>query len=336
VGRDKLDVRGNFRRVVFERDGCRCIAPGCGVRGEDLLDAHHILSRKIMPDGGYVLENGVSLCKEKHHLEAENGKIDVPTIRRLIGQLKDDYRHSFRKFPKVQKHPDFPTLEQDEEDAEPYSNTIDWKFMDTHFHNSMWLVQEKVDGSNLGIGFNGDGSPYLQTRGQVADPHTMNIYSTSQERNVKYAIQWAWEHLEQIQKLPPTWMVYGEWMRYRHTVPYYELPDWFIAFAVHDGEKFLLPQDTLVFLRGLGFRVPPNIDLNSLRTEEIERATRKGLWTSGAAEGVVIKSMTDGTCVKWVRREFRDQMEKHGHWRRKQLEENALASQPWAKPKETT
>lgn len=41
---------------------------------EATLDAHHITNRNLMPNGGYVKENGASLCKiEKNcHLKAEN------------------------------------------------------------------------------------------------------------------------------------------------------------------------------------------------------------------------------------------------------------------------
>jgi len=38
------------------------------------LDAHHITDRTLMPNGGYVLENGITLCPE-HHLIAETWHI---------------------------------------------------------------------------------------------------------------------------------------------------------------------------------------------------------------------------------------------------------------------
>lgn len=46
----------------------RCEGPGCSVRSyperaERDLDAHHITDRNEMPNGGYVPENGISLCK---------------------------------------------------------------------------------------------------------------------------------------------------------------------------------------------------------------------------------------------------------------------------------
>lgn len=55
-----------FRSRVFERDGNVCVI--CGSIGP--LDAHHITPRELMPFGGYVPENGISLCPQ-HHLEAE-------------------------------------------------------------------------------------------------------------------------------------------------------------------------------------------------------------------------------------------------------------------------
>ena len=48
----------------------------CGLKAdkedpEALLDAHHIVSREDMPNGGYVKENVISLCKDECHLKAE-------------------------------------------------------------------------------------------------------------------------------------------------------------------------------------------------------------------------------------------------------------------------
>lgn len=43
-------------------------------KAEQELDCHHITNRNLLPNGGYVKENGASLCKvEKNcHLKAEN------------------------------------------------------------------------------------------------------------------------------------------------------------------------------------------------------------------------------------------------------------------------
>lgn len=65
----KKSIRRAFRTAVFERDGYRCVK--CGTQGKDRheggdLDAHHISPRDDMPNGGYVKENGISLCDDCH------------------------------------------------------------------------------------------------------------------------------------------------------------------------------------------------------------------------------------------------------------------------------
>ena len=63
---EKKNIREIFRTKVFERDKHQC--KFCEISTD--LDAHHITDRSKMPNGGYVLQNGITLCK-KHHLMAE-------------------------------------------------------------------------------------------------------------------------------------------------------------------------------------------------------------------------------------------------------------------------
>lgn len=66
----KKQVREAFRQVVFARDKNRCRK--CG-RADVRLDAHHITDRHELPNGGYVQENGISLCDQPDgcHFKAE-------------------------------------------------------------------------------------------------------------------------------------------------------------------------------------------------------------------------------------------------------------------------
>ena len=61
-------VREKFRTEVFTRDNHKCKV--CG-NESDKLDAHHITNRNLMPSGGYVKENGITLCPDCH-VEAEH------------------------------------------------------------------------------------------------------------------------------------------------------------------------------------------------------------------------------------------------------------------------
>ena len=62
-GKKKL-VRQNFRDSVFKRDRNRCVF--CGQT--EKLDVHHITDRNLMPFGGYVKANGISLCPDHHEM----------------------------------------------------------------------------------------------------------------------------------------------------------------------------------------------------------------------------------------------------------------------------
>lgn len=66
----KKQIREGFRRAVFSRDRNTC--RGCGHVAdksrpvEEQLDAHHITDRHEFLNGGYVKENGISLCPDCH------------------------------------------------------------------------------------------------------------------------------------------------------------------------------------------------------------------------------------------------------------------------------
>ncbi len=63
----KKKIRESFRNEVFKRDKYKCVI--CGSSGN--LDAHHIINRNEIVSGGYVKENGITLCEEVCHIKAE-------------------------------------------------------------------------------------------------------------------------------------------------------------------------------------------------------------------------------------------------------------------------
>lgn len=80
--------RDAFRESVFARDGHRCVI--CRTAGVDraAVDAHHIIERRLFSaphqQGGYLLDNGASLCAD-HHLEAEMTTLSVEDVRAACG-----------------------------------------------------------------------------------------------------------------------------------------------------------------------------------------------------------------------------------------------------------
>lgn len=70
-----LLTRDQFREQVFERDSHKCV-----ICGSPAQDSHHIMERRLFPDGGYYLDNGASLCG-KHHIQAETTELSTDAIR---------------------------------------------------------------------------------------------------------------------------------------------------------------------------------------------------------------------------------------------------------------
>ncbi len=73
----KKTIRARFRRAVFTRDRHRCRV--CGRQWSEAdadpslhrLNAHHITDRSEMPGGGYVAENGITVCEQPCHPRVE-------------------------------------------------------------------------------------------------------------------------------------------------------------------------------------------------------------------------------------------------------------------------
>lgn len=88
-----LLTREQFREGVFKRDRMTCVVPGCGRKMKSLddknFDAHHIYERRLWEareeQGGYFLDNGVTVCDHPHHMLAEKNAIPPQAFHRWIG-----------------------------------------------------------------------------------------------------------------------------------------------------------------------------------------------------------------------------------------------------------
>jgi len=92
-----LLTRDQFRNEVFQRDNHKCV-----VCLKPAVDAHHIIERKLFDDGGYYLDNGVSVC-EKHHLLAEQTIISCDELRRAAKITKIVLPENFQPDRKYDK-----------------------------------------------------------------------------------------------------------------------------------------------------------------------------------------------------------------------------------------
>ena len=71
MSKKKKAIRAAFRDAVFSRDGHACVMCGAPQREDEPLDAHHITDRSQLPGGGYVQENGITVCEKPCHIRVE-------------------------------------------------------------------------------------------------------------------------------------------------------------------------------------------------------------------------------------------------------------------------
>ncbi len=97
----KKDIRIKFKAAVFKRDKntCRVCDTKYTTEVDENLDAHHITDRNEIINGGFVIENGISVCKKDCHFRVEKFHITEGEeweeglhpndLYRLIGSSKE-------------------------------------------------------------------------------------------------------------------------------------------------------------------------------------------------------------------------------------------------------
>ncbi len=183
-------------------------------------------------------------------------------------------------------------------------------------------IDEKIDGGVLGIAWDGE-IPV------VVGKHSMVDYNVSSKKF--YGLQeWIYNNYDRISEIPLGWVVYGEWMRAMHNIPYNELTDYFLAFDVFDGDKYVNCHDRSIFLYDHGFFEVPSIysgtnigveDIICI-VEGVGGVSNKSVFNHDEIiEGLIIRN-DNGLIGKYVRREFSDSIEEN--WLKLPLVENKL------------
>lgn len=108
MSKEKRRLREAFKTATFLRDSYACVT--CRIyynRVRVAVDAHHIINRNEMPNGGYVRSNGISLCADCHEM-AEHTLIGMrtasgwepPVLYHLVGStFQQAYDDSKRLAP---------------------------------------------------------------------------------------------------------------------------------------------------------------------------------------------------------------------------------------------
>ena len=125
----------------------------------------------------------------------------------------------FKKYPRTQ-HIEGSRLQEGDEDlvAVPFEK----------IKGLPLVVEEKIDGSNCAISFNGNGELLLQSRGHY-------LIGGARENHFDLFKQWAATHQQVLYEvLGCRYVVYGEWVYAKHTIFYDALPHYFLEFDIFD------------------------------------------------------------------------------------------------------
>ena len=216
------------------------------------------------------------------------------------------------------------------------------------------VVEEKCDGANSAISFDGDGELLLQSRGHY-------LTGGYRERHYNLMKQWANVHRDAFFDLLGTrYIMYGEWMYAKHTVFYDALPHYFLEFDILDRETgiFLDTPTRHEMLKNMPVVSVPVLGSGIYRTKEemlkllgrskyMTGNQRQNLWEaavklgldperscnetelSGMMEGLYIKVEENGQVVdrmKYVRAAFLQCVDfSETHWIDKPIIPNQLA-----------
>lgn len=191
------------------------------------------------------------------------------------------------------------------------------------FKNPNLVVEEKIDGTNMGIHF-ADGELILQSRGHLIRSGMHEQYDLL--KSWAYSV---WQELYEM--LGDRYIMYGEWMYAKHTIYYTDLPHYFIEFDIYDKNnscfldskfrKTILDKNIIhsvhVIHRG---------SVDSL--DNLKNLIQNSHYGFEIAEGVYLKIEDNGKVqqrAKYVRRSFSEAVnESNQNWNQKKVIPNRL------------
>ena len=183
------------------------------------------------------------------------------------------------------------------------------------------VVEEKVDGANLGLSVGPDGRIRAQSRGSYLAPG---------RSHAQWSPLWPWLAARErslVAALDTNLMLFGEWCYARHSIAYSALPDWFLVFDVFEPSTGIFwssdRRNTLATEAGL--HTVPEVFRGRLTLREVPSVIDKSPLGAGTREGVYLRQEREGrliTRAKVVSREFIQQGD--AHWTRRPLVTNRL------------
>jgi hypothetical protein len=200
--------------------------------------------------------------------------------------------------------------------------------------DSSLIVEEKLDGTNVGIHFTSKGRMVLQCRGHEI--------TTGMHPQYDLFKQWTMFKRPVFESmLEDRLLVFGEWLYARHSIHYAALPHYFFEFDIYDKQReiFLDLTKRLELLEGAGIETVPVIHRGAATEEDLKALIGQSQFMSrfdnpftgksdDLMEGLYLRTEANG-CVagraKFVRPEFVEKIKQSEHWQHQVLTANRLA-----------
>ena len=188
------------------------------------------------------------------------------------------------------------------------------------------VVEEKLDGANLGISLAADGGLRVQNRGEYLRPPYAGQFSR--------LTAWLQAHAAVLRgALTPGFIVFGEWCAARHSLGYTALPDWWLAFDMyeHATGRFWCCERRNAWAAAIGVPTVPELGRGHHTRAQLEHLIDAGRsrYRDGPMEGVVIRKQDSQHLIaraKLVRPDFTQAIDQH--WRRRGMQWNRCMASP--------
>ncbi|MDD2927133.1 RNA ligase family protein [Rhodoferax sp.] len=188
------------------------------------------------------------------------------------------------------------------------------------------VVEEKLDGANLGFSLSPDGELRAQNRGQYLHaPHAGQFARLP---------DWLAVHGDKLRTelalhMQSNLMLFGEWCAARHSLDYDRLPDWFLLFDVYDRTqgRFWNTARRNALAATLSLSTVPQLQQGKFTLQQLKDLLicQHSQFRQGALEGVMIRRESADWCearAKLVRPDFTQAIAEH--WSRRRMEWNRL------------
>ena len=334
-----LLTREAFSASVFKRDNNTCVCCKSSATA-----AHHLIERRLWEDGGYYVENGVSLC-DQHHLAAEKTLITPQELRDKAGiktivlpqhldadkaydkwgnpYISKDTRAKGELFyePAVQKILTEAGVLSEFSNRVKYPRTMhfpwspglqnDDKMIESlkSFDNEEIVVTVKLDGENTTMA-----RDYIHARSLDSKDHP--------SRNWVKAL---WGQIRH--EIPNDFLICGENLFAEHSIHYDNLPSYFAVFNMWEKGRRLSWDDTVAYCDMLGLEHVPVLWRGKWDAETV-KSICSGIDTA-RTEGVVVQVTRSISAGEWKKTSAK--FVRSGHvqtsefWMHKPVTPNGLA-----------